>query len=370
MGRQSSRLYYQGKDHKDIYFQGHYHDAMYIGNQLVWEKLKDDELTALWSDEIYADAIHRSVQDVFMTNDGSIYFYISVEEGASSTGVYYIDAWYCDGNVIPDDRAGQVSKSFSGNNFGISENSGRFLLGDQNAFQTGKINDYSEGSGYVNNYILIRETLSTPDIGTPRRDTFLAFLDIRSKEIVPLGGIVVNGILSNPDSRGLRENRERNCTSGYISDPIQYFNGTLYANVGIYIEDSSYGHYSQSQSMGFCSTRDGINWTSCDTQIGKGSVYNNILFCDDGRAYNTSLQEVSYTKKPAFYYNGYYYAEDLEDNFILRSADLTGWEKYKKIPGNYSAQHPLKLMAYWKERGWIIFSREGYAGLSKYKGYL
>lgn len=47
MGRQSSRLYFQGKDHKDIYFQGHYHDAMYLtdseGNAtLVWEKLKDN----------------------------------------------------------------------------------------------------------------------------------------------------------------------------------------------------------------------------------------------------------------------------------------------------------------------------------------
>lgn len=39
MGRQSSRLYYQGKDHKEIYYDGHYHKAMYIGSQLVWEKL-------------------------------------------------------------------------------------------------------------------------------------------------------------------------------------------------------------------------------------------------------------------------------------------------------------------------------------------
>lgn len=39
MGKQSSRIYFQGKDHKDIWFQGNYHVAMYIGNQLVWEKL-------------------------------------------------------------------------------------------------------------------------------------------------------------------------------------------------------------------------------------------------------------------------------------------------------------------------------------------
>jgi hypothetical protein len=46
MGRQSARLYFQGKDHKDIYFNGHYHDQMYLsdgeGNAtLVWEKIKE-----------------------------------------------------------------------------------------------------------------------------------------------------------------------------------------------------------------------------------------------------------------------------------------------------------------------------------------
>ena len=46
MGRQSARLYFQGKDHKDIYFNGHYHDQMYLsdgeGNvTLVWEKIKE-----------------------------------------------------------------------------------------------------------------------------------------------------------------------------------------------------------------------------------------------------------------------------------------------------------------------------------------
>ena len=46
MGRQSARLYFQGKDHKDIYFNGHYHDRMYLsdgeGNvTLVWEKIKE-----------------------------------------------------------------------------------------------------------------------------------------------------------------------------------------------------------------------------------------------------------------------------------------------------------------------------------------
>lgn len=43
MGKQSARIYFRGKDHKEIYYQGHYHDAMYIGNTLVWEKLKTEQ---------------------------------------------------------------------------------------------------------------------------------------------------------------------------------------------------------------------------------------------------------------------------------------------------------------------------------------
>lgn len=39
MGKQSARLYYQGKDHKDIFFQNKYHHKMYKGGDLVWEKL-------------------------------------------------------------------------------------------------------------------------------------------------------------------------------------------------------------------------------------------------------------------------------------------------------------------------------------------
>lgn len=39
MGKQSSRLIYRKKDHKDIYFQEKYHRAMYLGNRLLWKKL-------------------------------------------------------------------------------------------------------------------------------------------------------------------------------------------------------------------------------------------------------------------------------------------------------------------------------------------
>lgn len=40
MGKQSSRMIYRGKDHKDIYYHGHYHDAMYKGMELVWHKIR------------------------------------------------------------------------------------------------------------------------------------------------------------------------------------------------------------------------------------------------------------------------------------------------------------------------------------------
>lgn len=53
MGKQSSRIYYRGKDHKDIYYNQHYHSAMYICEEtedekvecrLVWRKIFDENL--------------------------------------------------------------------------------------------------------------------------------------------------------------------------------------------------------------------------------------------------------------------------------------------------------------------------------------
>ncbi|MCD7724267.1 MAG: hypothetical protein LUI12_01720 [Clostridiales bacterium] len=38
MGKQSSIISYKGAAHKDIYYDGKYHNKMYIGDELVWEK--------------------------------------------------------------------------------------------------------------------------------------------------------------------------------------------------------------------------------------------------------------------------------------------------------------------------------------------
>lgn len=53
MGKQSSRIYFQKKDHKDIYMNGHYHSAVYlckesedgqVNCELIWRKIFDENL--------------------------------------------------------------------------------------------------------------------------------------------------------------------------------------------------------------------------------------------------------------------------------------------------------------------------------------
>lgn len=44
MGKQSARLWYELKDHKDIIFGGYHHDKMYVGGTLVWEKIEQHPL--------------------------------------------------------------------------------------------------------------------------------------------------------------------------------------------------------------------------------------------------------------------------------------------------------------------------------------
>lgn len=65
MGKQSARMVMLDngvlRDHKDIWFDGHYHKAMYIGAQKVWEKLGSG-----WYYKYYAD--HPSPFDTFVQN--------------------------------------------------------------------------------------------------------------------------------------------------------------------------------------------------------------------------------------------------------------------------------------------------------------
>lgn len=52
MGKQSSRICYKGKDHKDIYYQKNYHRAMYKGDELVWMKIGGEYYIPFISSEI------------------------------------------------------------------------------------------------------------------------------------------------------------------------------------------------------------------------------------------------------------------------------------------------------------------------------
>lgn len=51
MGMQSARMFFHGKDHKDVYFQGSFHKAMYKGDELVWQKLVKSQLK-LWVKDV------------------------------------------------------------------------------------------------------------------------------------------------------------------------------------------------------------------------------------------------------------------------------------------------------------------------------
>ena len=61
--KQSSTIWYQGNQHKEIYFQGHYHDKMYKGSQLIWQKLSDE----------YEKDLYYIIQDYSIYN-GITYF--------------------------------------------------------------------------------------------------------------------------------------------------------------------------------------------------------------------------------------------------------------------------------------------------------
>lgn len=74
MQKQSSRLYYRGKDHKDIYFRENYHCAMYKYDELVWEKyldgvwVYDTQIGSLIYRMKTLDPLKKEVKDQALTN--------------------------------------------------------------------------------------------------------------------------------------------------------------------------------------------------------------------------------------------------------------------------------------------------------------
>lgn len=114
MGRQSSRIFFQGKDHKDIYFQGHYHDKMYIGSTLVWEKLKSMKIN--W--EVYETSIYAVTN--MIVNNGDIFCFIDKRTGniyTSSNG----KIWSITENPFTDFRMDSGSIRTDGNTFVASK---------------------------------------------------------------------------------------------------------------------------------------------------------------------------------------------------------------------------------------------------------
>lgn len=71
MPRQSARIYYQGKEHKEIYYGGHYHNALLLGGKVAWRKIR-----------------------------GSAYYAFPLQTGGTATGVNNAECIiYPEGNV-------------------------------------------------------------------------------------------------------------------------------------------------------------------------------------------------------------------------------------------------------------------------------
>lgn len=106
MGKQSARLYYDGNDHKDIFFRGKYHRAMYLGSELLWEKLPSEKyflykyndhprvfdveshvltdyveyVAQSDDDDAYGNNLYTSVGGNLFTHDGKNFFEHNIDE--------------------------------------------------------------------------------------------------------------------------------------------------------------------------------------------------------------------------------------------------------------------------------------------------
>lgn len=114
MGKQTARLIYKGKDHKDIFYQGNYHTALYYGKEggYIWRKLNmpDDGNVSIydvlltnknkWTGTRYweqgfcvADSYGSiSIKSAYSADSGYSFYNGRITQGNTHSIVYGIDA--------------------------------------------------------------------------------------------------------------------------------------------------------------------------------------------------------------------------------------------------------------------------------------
>lgn len=113
MGTQSSRLYFDGKDHKDIYYQGKYHTAMYKGNTLLWAKTEFENVSCP-NYPLYMKEIDGELYGIYDTGyiwklasgrkDFGLYDHIIVSNGISAH-------WVGDNAIFQENKIFPTSSS-------------------------------------------------------------------------------------------------------------------------------------------------------------------------------------------------------------------------------------------------------------------
>ena len=157
MGKQSARLYYKGKDHKDIYYKGHYHVKMYKGDQLIWEKLKSSSWKKIDRDLLitflmtYFKTITYTKPTMVIGYGGVVEFSFKVKGAQDSELRYY-------------DRTIRVKYNKSSNRFVGSGVDGQMTLPDSSEIigteKTYMVTEISDKYTYLG--------VSTPIISTKR----------------------------------------------------------------------------------------------------------------------------------------------------------------------------------------------------------
>lgn len=174
MGKQSSRIYYQGKDHKDIYFQKKYHEKMYKGSTLVWEKLYPESYFVGTSDAfMWLAIIAKEYADTKKTLQVYYYFYYTNETIAADInfGNVYVTKdliHFKDTGEYLSNLYGTIKNKFFFRNFVIDVN--KELECEKIDISYPDVDDFSKFSGLFfynfGNYGVLSEIHTTIDSGT------------------------------------------------------------------------------------------------------------------------------------------------------------------------------------------------------------
>ncbi len=349
MGKQSARMVYKGKDHKDIFFRGKYHDAMYVGSELVWHKIRQEGYYVFIYTRGNSYATDRMIVAIFDEKTGTVQKVLEILRNPESGGYYAELMTITDGERIYLSTLGDealIAASIDGIHYGNTnlnyiENMNMFALGcchfsykeeKEGVISTKNCMWGPNNATGLYGYVILKYVITLNDnvysVEKKHVETRLSSRYIDDNGIKETNNLIIPEVADGKIAFHLRSYQKKTTYENIESYTLTYYN--VETETSGEIVEFNYGvtltHFCCINGVYMFFARREIN----GEKWGENIFYLYIYYSFDGINYESSLIEEKYTKpgekiaipESILYRMGMYYIYCLPENNTIGSPNV------------------------------------------------